>query len=313
MGAPTLARVDERGDRFYPWAGETFWSVTTLIDGGVPKYGLPPWYARTTAELAYADLEATGPYAGAHPALRRWTRNGRRELLEAKAAGGLTSVDPSKLTDRDLAIRWLVNEPGRLRDKAGATGIAVHDEAETVVLRLALDSTEAYAKGLDVPDWPGLGGYREGFVNWLLDWRPLFDATEATIFSRAQAYAGTFDAIVRVSIAGVLRRLLLDYKSGRQIYPEAGMQIAAYRRGEFIGGPDGVTEIPMIPTDDGAVLHLKPKPTRAAPRGYVFRLVRTDDAVYRAFLFAREGYRWGRETSRTVVLDPLIAPPPEES
>lgn len=311
MGAPVLARLDERGDRFYTWAGETFWSVTTLIDGGIPKYGLPPWYARTTAELAYADLESRGPYAGAHPALRRWARRGRLELAEAQAAGGLTSIDPAKLTDRDFALRWLVAEPGRLRDKAGETGIQVHDEAEAAVLRLALDSADRYVDGLAIPAWPGLDGYREGFVNWLTDWRPEFEATEATVFHRGEAYAGTFDAIIRVTIGGVLRRLLIDYKSGRQVYPEVGMQTAAYRRGQFIGSPDRVTEIPMIATDDAAVLHLKPKATRAAPRGYVFRLVRSDDEIFRSFLFAREGYRWGRETSRTVIRDPLEPPAKE--
>lgn len=306
---PVLARADEAGDRFYSWKGETFWSVTTLISGGVPKYHLPPWYAKTVAERAYRDLEATGPYAGAHPALRRWARAGRRWILDRQLLGELTSIDAARETDVDLALRWLKAAPVEIRDAAAAVGTDVHAEADELVKRLALDSLEAYAGGAilaALPPWPDeLAGYQRAFVTFLAEWRPIYLAAEATVFNRTQAFGGTLDAIVDIEYPAPARTIgVLDIKSGNQVYAEVGMQLAAYARGEFIASPDRLEELPLPPVDlaTGFALHLRPTGK------YSLRPIRIDDAVYAAFLHAREGYRWGKQTSKTILGAPLVAP-----
>ena len=304
MSSPALAHLDDAGDRFYIWKDESFWSVTTLIGGGVPKYGLAPWYAKMVAEGVYADLEARGPQARSHAALRRWSRAGREELVSRQALGELKTVKAAKLSSRDLALRYLKGEPDRVRDAAASLGSAVHDSAEQLVLSLARETGEAWSQGGDLPEWPEeLAPHMRSFVGFLEEWHPQYLATEASVFNRAQGYAGTLDAILVVNLPGVGRwALLVDYKSGKAIYPEVALQLAAYRRGEFVGLPDGTTEVELPPVDECAVLHVTPK-------GCTLRPVRTDQAVFDAFLHACQVYRWTKELSRTVLRDPYL---PEE-
>ncbi|HET7030385.1 MAG TPA: hypothetical protein VFI34_07725 [Candidatus Limnocylindrales bacterium] len=325
---PVLARADEAGDRFYTWKGEAFWSVTTLIGGGVPKYGIAPWSAKVVAELVAADIRAHGPHARAHAAVRRWSRLGRADVVRRQAAGELTSIKLEKLSDLELALRWLKGEPDRVRDAAGEIGSDVHSEAEAHVLRLARDTAAAALEGEALPVWPEhLLDHMRSFETFLAEWSPTYEATEASVFNRPQAYAGTLDAIVRIR-AGLLLEAtarvgdpvptwlihrdpadelvgVLDYKAGRAVYPEVGLQLAAYSRAEFVGLPDGVTEAPLPAIDFGAVLHI-------TPRGYRFRLVRIDDAVFNAFLFAREVYRFRKEIAGDV-LGHDLAPVPEKA
>lgn len=326
---PALARTDvDSGDRFYLWKGEAFWSVTTLIGGGIPKYALAPWYAKVVAETVTTEILSRGPHSRAHALIRRWTTQGRADVLARQAAGELTSIKLDKLSPLDLAHRWLKGEPSRVRDAAADIGVAVHSEAEDAVLRLALDESN------EVPiarqPWPeSLAGYERAFDDWRARYEPIYVATEATVFNRPQAYAGTLDAIVKVRaglVQAALRaathdvgkpvppwfewimlrdpdelvQLVLDYKAGKNVHPEVGLQLAAYSRAEFIGLPDGLTEatVPMI--DGGAVLHL-------TPTGYHLRLVRIDEPVYDAFRFAREVYRFSKQMAGTV-LGPDLAP-----
>ncbi len=322
---PSLARTDvDSGDRFYPWKGEAFWSVTTLIGGGIPKYALAPWYGKVVAELVVTEILERGPYARAHPLVRRWTKSGIADVIARQAAGELKSIKLEKLTPVDLALRWLKGAPARVRDAAAEIGSDVHTEAEDHVLRLALDAT-AELQDAEIPTpWPEhLLGYERSFRTFIEEWNPAYIATEATVFNRPQAYAGTLDAIIRLSASqllhatvragGVLPEWLklahdrdeiltavMDYKSGRQLHPEVGLQLAAYSRAEFVGLADGVTEVELPHIDIGLGLHL-------TPTGYHLRLVRIDDPIYQAFLYAREIYRFQKEIAATV-LGPDLAP-----
>lgn len=324
MSAPVLARSTEDGRRFYPWKSESFWSVTELIGGGIPKY-LGPHYAKMAAELAYESILSNGPHSRATAIVNRLGRAGYADVAQRQARGELRSIKLEKLTKRELALRWLKGAAERHRMAAAAIGLAVHDEAEQLVLRLALADSELVLEGggtaAQLTPWPnGLEGYETSFRAWLKDWAPIFLAAEATVFNRPQAYAGTLDAIVRIRagrlrtaitrrgqkvpdwLAGIpsstLLTVIVDYKAGRVVYPEVSVQLSAYARAEFIGGADGETEIPLPAIDVGAVLHLTPK-------GYRFRLVRIDDVPFNTFLFAREVYRFRHEHAATVLLEDL--------
>lgn len=302
---PPTARLDELGNRLYTWTGrgaiEEFYSVTTMIGAGVPKH-LVPWASKLVAELAYSDVERHG-----HEVLDHWAERGAEYVATLRELGmKLKSIDESP---RGLALRYLKGEPDRVRDKAADRGSAVHDAAETFVLDRVREGVRFYADTETLPKFDAdLAPHMNGLVNWLNDYRPRIIATEATIYNRTQAYAGTGDVWAEFFIDGQWVLLCVDYKSGRAIYADVALQCAAYARGEFIGGADGVTEHP-VPTAHGtAVLHLDPK----APRGYVFRRLRYDDAVYNAFLFTREMFRWAIETSQTAIGDE-IAPDLEDS
>ncbi|HYI67114.1 MAG TPA: hypothetical protein VEW95_09340 [Candidatus Limnocylindrales bacterium] len=289
--APAAARKDEGGNRFYEWTGrgptEQFYSVTTMIGMGVPKYGLPPWYARMAAELAYADVEQRGKRA-----LKHWARQGALWVKQQRADGAkLARIDESP---QGLALRWLKGAAERARDAAADKGSAVHEASEDLVKELAREGARLYIAG-DLPAFDErIDPHMASFIRWVNDFRPRFLSAEATVFNRTESYAGTCDAFLEIWYRGRWMRLAVDYKSGNRIYAEVAMQVMAYARGEFVGGADGVTEFPVPEVEGTAVLHLTPK-------GYDFKFLRFDDAIWRAFLIARENFRWVIETSKTAI------------
>lgn len=300
MSAPLNAHLDA-GHRYYGWNGERFWSVTTLIDMGVPKY-LVPWASKLVAETAHADVARHGKRA-----LRVWEQAGRAELARIQAEGGLVSFTPAKiakLTPADFALRWLKGTPDRVRDAAAARGSKVHEQSEEIVKARADEAARLVIAGADHAAI--LAGFDEvtrpymaSFLAWVRDFRPRFVATEATVYNRTAGYAGTLDAIVRRCFDQEL--VIVDYKTGREIYPEVGLQLAAYARGEFMGLPDG-SERRLPEIGVGAVLHL-------TPTGYEFRRVRIDDLLYRIFLHACEVARFRLEIASTVIGEPLLPDP----
>lgn len=319
MSSPVLARKDPDGNRFYEWIGtgsqlERFWSVTTLIDLGVPKY-LVPWAVKLVAELAYGDVtELVGRSRRGARAIRIWEKRGRAYVAELQAQGQLRSIDATKLTPEEFALRWLKGEPDRVRDAAAARGSAVHEASEEFVLEAVREAGSLLLEGRSLPAYDDeIAPYMASFLRFLQDFRPRFAAAEATVFNRAQAYAGTLDALMwlRLEPGADEQLTVVDYKTGNKVYAEVAMQLAAYARGEFVGMPDGITEAPMPPVAQGAVLHLQPA-TKRNPQGYALRPVAIDDGVFRFFCFAREVARWRLEASKVVLGKPLAAPEREE-
>lgn len=302
MSGPVLARADDLGRRFYTFGHppEAFWSVTTIISGGVPKF-LHAHYAKMAAELAYGAIVERGPASRSSAILRRLAAAGRADVEERQARGELTSIKLSKLTPRDLALRWIKGAADRHRDAAAERGTAVHAEAEQLVLVHAREASRLYLDHDAIAPWPeGLTSYQDAFTRWVDDFAPEFLAAEATVFNRPQAYGGTLDAICRIHLPdGSSLVVIIDYKTGKAVYDEVALQLAAYARAEFIGATDGVTELPMVAPEAGAVLHLRADGT------YQFRLVRIDDPIFAAFCYAREVYRWLNETAKTALLQDL--------
>jgi hypothetical protein len=251
--------------RLYAWRGEKFWSVTTIIGGGLPKPALLPWGIKSVAEAAVQK---------------------RRTLMamtsECERDGKCTPAD--WCSSCDAAVRWLKSAPYQQRDKAADMGTKIHEAAE------------AYKLGKPMPPWPeDIAPTMAQFERWLLAFGPTFEQTEASVYHRAQRYAGTLDSIVTLSDG---RRVLIDYKTGKAVYPEVGLQLAAYRHAEFIGLPDG-NEAPVPEVDGAAVLHLRPD-------SWQFIDVRADDEVFTAFLYCRETFRFMEETSKTVIGEALL-------
>lgn len=239
--------------RFYSWRNENYWSVTTIINGGVPKEALINWAKKFTAEYAVDNFEKL------------------TALLVPDADGA---------TDRDGAVDWLKGAAYRDRDRKAALGSNVHD------------AFEAYVLGKPYPTWPlPIRPRMKQVQAFLADHKPVFEATEASVYNRTQRYAGTLDAIC--TIDG--RRLLVDTKTGKGVYPEAALQLAAYRYAEFLGNADG-SEVTMPDVDGCAVLHLPDEGTE-----YELVSVRADEEVFRSFLYVREVFRWCQETSKTVL------------
>lgn len=248
-----------------PLTGEKFWSVTTIISGGLPKPALLPWGIKSTAEAAVRYRKTLFAMTG-----------------ECERNGACTPDD--WCTVCDAAVRWLKSQPYQQRDKAADLGTKIHEAAE------------AYKLGKPMPPWPDdIAPSMAQFEKFLLAFAPTFEQVEQTVYHRGQRYAGTLDAILTLSDG---RRVIVDYKTGKAVYPEVGLQLAAYRYAEYMRLPDN-TESPVPPVDSAAVLHL-------LPGSWQFIDVRADQEVFTAFLYCRETFRFMEELSKTVIGEALL-------
>lgn len=248
MTNPRNARTTSRG-RSYKWRDETFDSVTTILNGGVPKPALTNWAAKSVAEFVAENIDQVVAIAN---------------------------------KDKAAAIDLCKGSPWRQRDKAADLGSLIHSFAEAHVL------------GAPRPEYPPEAEAQMAhFEAFLEDFQPTYEMTEATVYNRKFGYAGTLDAIL---VSGG-QRLLVDYKSGKDVYGEVSLQLAAYRFAEFVGMPNG-DEVPMPAVDGAAVLHL-------SPRGYRFIPVQADEVAFRFFLYAQQVRIFSESVSREVLGAPL--------
>lgn len=242
---PAIRRINTGRGHRYTIDGQPAPGVTTLLGAGFPKPALVHWAANTVAEYV----------ADATP-----------EHLEALRGLG-----------RDAMYDQLRKAPNRTRDRAAARGTDVHRYAEQLVR----------GDAIDVPD--DIAGYVDAAVAFMNDWRINPVLTEALVASRRHMYCGTVDLVADLPDG---RRAIMDYKTGKQlrrnekgVYPEAALQLAAYRHADTYVGDDG-TELPM--TEVGITCSYG---VRLVPDGtYRVCPLQTDDTVFSYFLnIARVG------------------------
>lgn len=171
---------------------------------------------------------------------------------------------------------WIQRAAERKRDTAANLGTVIHGFLEAQIL------------GQPTPEYTDeQRPFIDGFNRFLEDWQPEYEATELTVANPEHGYAGTLDAKLRLPSLGP-DLIELDYKTGKAVYPEVGMQLAAYRRATVGWTKDGTEVVP--PATAGAyVLHVRPAHMPGGEkRGYGLQPVRTDDAVFAKFLAAKE-------------------------
>lgn len=134
------------------------------------------------------------------PALRIWF--GKQVYMA-------TSLNPAISEQEALA------EPTKQSTTAKGRGTAVHDIVE------AYENTGKVA-GLEGP----FQGYARAFESWINSNDIKVVGHEQTVKSEKYHYAGTLDLLVKVN--GNLT--LIDVKTGKDIYPEAHLQVSAYKQ-----------------------------------------------------------------------------------
>ncbi len=180
-------------DRFYTIEGCQLPSVTTILDV-IAKPALGPWYAKQ--ERRYFEVA----------------------MLEVLSKPG--ARDPEYVLSAVVDAVGGVKAADREKQRAATIGTAIHAGIEWQ-LRTRL--------GEDAGPEPILPDAAAWAVESWKDWaktialEPL--AIERTVYCKACGYAGTLDLYARVE--GVVT--VLDWKSGRAIYPEAFLQNVAYR------------------------------------------------------------------------------------
>ena len=235
----SIQRIQRGRNHAYTINGHKAVGVTTAIDKGFPKSALIAWAAKCAAQEA-------APLLGASLAhIEAW-------------------MSEHELDSTDKIVTYLSGAHRRISSGAAARGTKVHKLAERLTRR---------DPDIDIPE--ELRGHYESVTQFLRDWkvRPLL--IEHTVGSYQWGYAGTFDLIAELPDG---RRVLFDYKTGKSVWPETALQLAAYRYADAYVAPDG-TEIPM---KDVGVTEAKAVHIRAD--GYdVYPLV-TDGAVFKVFL-----------------------------
>lgn len=197
--------------RFYRIEGRDLPSVTTVLDI-VAKPGLGPWYAQQE---------------------RRWFEAAMLEVLAKPGAR-----DPEFVLAAVVDAVSGLKAADRERQRAITIGSAAHAGIEWH-LRTAL--------GEDAGAPPVLPEAAAWAVESWKDWantvalEPL--AIERTVYCLDCGYAGTLDLYARVK--GVLT--VIDWKTGRAIYPEALLQNVAYRHAAAQGG---------MPAEQGLIVRL---------------------------------------------------------
>lgn len=156
----------------------------------------------------------------AKPALPYWSA---RCVAEYVADAEPEDLDVLRRLGRDQMVQTLKGIPWAARDAAAIQGTAVHKIAEHLIT----------GQPVEYPD--ELHGHVESAVAFMDTWGVMPLLTEVVVASQRWSYCGTLDAIVDLPGG---RRVLLDYKTGRSgVFPEVGLQLAAYRFSDLFVHP----------------------------------------------------------------------------
>lgn len=149
------------------------------------------------------------------PALKFWAVGRAIEVLEEKFLPG-TVYD-------ELEIKWMLDEAKRAHTvrlkKAGDVGTAVHQWLENYII--------AGVGKKPLPKLPTNKEMRQclkGFFKWTKENKVKFISAEQKCYSLKNNYAGTYDCEAMVNG----KRTIIDFKTGKGIYPEMILQATAY-------------------------------------------------------------------------------------
>ena len=209
--APAAIQNPSWRDRFYTIEGQRLPSVTTILDI-IAKPALGPWYAKEERRFFETAM------------LEVLSRPGARdpEYVLAAVANAVTGV---KAADRE-------------KQKAAAIGTAVHAGIEWELRRKLGDDAGPAPRLPEAAAWAV-----ESWKDWARSVHLEPVAIERTVYCLACGYAGTLDLYARVK--GILS--VLDWKSGKAIYPEAFLQNLAYRHAATLAG---------LPSAQGLIVRL---------------------------------------------------------
>lgn len=197
-----------------------------------------------------------------NPALVPWAARTVAEYVADNEA----AVEALRTSGRSVLVNALKAVPTAARSTAANVGTQVHGLAQQLV----------HGAEVMVPDH--LAGYVNAAVSFMDQWkvRPLL--VERVVAHRIWGYAGTLDLVAELPDG---RRLIFDYKTGRGVYPEVALQLAAYRYAQcYLSDDTPAVETPMSEVDiaGAAVVWLH------SSGAYKVISVRADTHVFNAFL-----------------------------
>lgn len=252
------------GSRFYVSAEDTSITVpgVTSVLNMFPKGFLGPWNAKMVADLAVDTIED----------------------------GYLAQMVQR---DREGAVTWLKDAAKRYTKQASEKGSDAHDLFERMIRGEELGPVSEL-----------MAPFVRHFEEFLTAAQPELVSAEDVAWSDTHGYAGSYDAELLVKVdpesgkldpQGEPIRLITDWKTGKNTYPDVALQISAYAFADKVISPGGESR-PMPTFDGGLVVHVTADKWAAKP-------VRVNEDLHRVFLEALrffhavrkwEGEGWGR-------------------
>lgn len=198
------------------------------------------------------------------PALVRWGINEVSDYV----VGHWSELEPMGPSDKLKAMRAA---PYAKRDRAALRGTEIHGLGDGLV----------HGREVDVPE--ELRGPVEAYARFLDDWRIAPIATETPLANVDYGYAGTADLWCQLGARdGAVG--LVDIKTGKDVYPDTALQLAAYRYAD-LWQHDGAEDEDVPEVDLVYVAHVLPDAVRMVP-------VTAAEAEHRAFLYVLQVARW---------------------
>ncbi|MFF3443576.1 hypothetical protein [Streptosporangium sp. NPDC002721] len=280
VGAARIPRRSTSGFYKCHVTGAMLRSVTTILSQGSPKEALIHWAGKLVAETAMEHL----------PELVRASR--RPETRK-------------EMTD------WLKRAHTRKKDERADLGTAVHQIIEAKVLDEPIPDA--------ILNNPEMQPYIANFEEFVADWQITFTASEMVVADYEHRFAGTLDFLLQSPLLAQAlgcppdMDIPGDTKTGGEldettydgnvkgVYPEAGVQMSAYRKARYGWLRDGTREELPPRHEVGVVLHLRPE-------GYRLYPVRCGDEVFAAFCSIREVAEFQTGQAKTIV-GPALKPP----
>lgn len=193
--------------------------------------------------------------------------------------------------EEEAAIDLLKRAPYRDMKKKRDIGKAVH-VAVDAHLKAGTQRGETDAPEVDDLD---MLPYVAGALRFLDDHVKQIIAAEITLVNFTYRYAGTCDLWAKLKDG---RIAAVDWKTGKRLYPEHGLQVCAYANTEFAVNADGTRWTPA-PADLGIVVHLD------GQGGYTAQPVNLTPQLFKTFVALRTLQKYRDTLEATVLQDPL--------
>ena len=217
----------------------------------------------------------------AKPALINWAANVEREFVVETAAALWEGAPHSSPMSRASYVATLQQRLGREKahtkklQAAGDIGSQVHALAEWN-LRRELGEVQGPEPQISREAAVAFAKYET--------WRATVDLTplklEQTVWSDTHGYAGTLDLYARVGELCVVG----DWKTGKAIYPEARLQIAAYR--------EALIELGHATRDTYGLIVRLPKAHEDPDPEAMLIAPAECDALFQVFLHVKALWEW---------------------
>jgi hypothetical protein len=221
------------------------------------------------------------------PALRYWV--GKQVAQYAVDERNLWLPIAEK--DPKAAFDMIKGAPWRKTENSAALGSAVHAAVEARILGGDPDPEKVAEE---------VRPFVKSFLEFERMFQPEWEMSEATVLSYKHGYAGTIDAIATFNKPelGLVGRYLIDWKTGASgPYPEAALQLSAYRHADVVLLPNG-TEQPLPETDGAIVVKVRPRSYEVVPADVT-------ESTFKFFRHIQVAWKWQHEASKDVLGRPI--------